>query len=873
MGEKAPQDKPIVIGGYACMTKVGEKVEAFLGARLSDADIIQFVECVQESFISFGKFTRGTYRDSFTSEEIRTFLHQYFIRDREISDAFLTDLMVVKQTMVGGPADRITRSDLARAIEILGFLSQQFVKLNPYMKVYNFNLNLSNLSSGFFPKPEDEKQNLDQATRTLEEVGKAIGEKFMMAEQNYPLEKMESFIDEFREFSGWNKLFPDAKPAKVWTDLITIFNTIVTGNEKSEVRPRDWPVLLRQMAKWYNFKLKLNYTLKQPSLLYGDGFQNLKELFENFKEILRFGVNAQSPKIVSFSKINLLIESFERANMLFTIPTFSASKSKQGVINPQRISSASLKTVVEVLLRRGFSQDQVQKVIANARSSSGLDEFSIVQLESEVNFWFETQEFITKNFKDNQNLDQVLTGLDLIFESEATVDTSVPNPSDIVKDGPSAIFYLLEGLRPFFKKDEDQISLLNSSDVKVSSRAQFHNLSVMNVIRGLISLLMRGYSNTSSGRGTFGLGSFLSKGELRNFYNEFRDVGIEFQLFDPAAEDTPERVFRDSKLFTYSGNGKFPESNLLPQLGGKIRLFPDKMSFVEAAEIVTFNYSGGMLAQKIYKDLMNDNGSCLEASKSLPLLDKKGFVTQSILDIPGIEKECYKNNLFNILISHLQNLPLLQQEFNKFSDTQKNMLVNTLLSLVPSQLGRENIVDWSQITTTAVILHYVESVITRYDLNSDGELTGEEVDRAYEIFEPFLSISYNQQPGSLLRKGFEFFVYCGRFPDLQNSPDRSYINWGETLVRFSHFYLATPKIKIDRLGLLSLFARLMSRSDVTKAPQEISKESSDADRSQFCGEQGKKIDKTHSEAIPINGGSPGAEARPQLDELMLPWGP
>src|SRR5690606_12446492 len=105
----------------------------------------------------------------------------------------------------------------------------------------------------------------------------------------------------------------------------------------------------------------------------------------------------------------------------------------------------------------------------------------------------------------------------------------------------------------------------------------------------------------------------ITQEEMQAFYMDFRDFGVDLQLFDPRVDNAGHRSFQEANLFTYTGNG-------LQRLSEVSSPRDAMMSYPEGMEYLLFMLSGGAMGRAVYKGLMDpDQGVCYKSSLNAPI--------------------------------------------------------------------------------------------------------------------------------------------------------------------------------------------------------------------------------------------------------------
>lgn len=725
IGEQAPKDKPIVIGGagFSCMSEMGKKLDEFLGARLKEAEIRQFMGCLRYGFESFATKTRGLERNSFSPGEIRDFLTEYFLKEKRISDQLLKDFMIVKQALIGGPLDKVTRGDLAQAVDTLKFFEEQAIKLNPYMDLYNFQL-----GRVWVANSDNPRARIDEAVEVLRKVAEDLGHRFAKAQNAYPLKSFESLLAEFREFAGWEQIFTNARPPESWTEFLHAYKSIVTGDESGFVRPNDWAVLLSSSAGIYGLHIKIKYAQGKTSLLHGEGLEALIRTGDDLTGIAYAVIERQPRKVVTYKQIDDLINVLPAVGMM---PSLAAADPKQA----RPLRPASLKMAARALFDRVLGDPSIPW---RARKGEGISRLSVAQAVSEFSLWAEIQRFLDRTFRpddsdgDGGRLQTLSEKLGPVGASEKLMKLMGERASP--EEGLRVARTIEMQMRPLFRPNENQVFLTERSELPRHQVVHgFHNLSIMNIVRGAISLLMRGYSSFRGNDGIFATG--MTAEDMQAFYMDLRDFGVDLGLFDPRSAQAGVRAFREANMFTYSGNGTL-------MAGEKPSRLEHFLEPIEAMEFLAFVYSGGNTGRAMYLGMMDETrGRCVAESRNAPA---------SVHAYSMISRECFGRELMTVMLPRLKTMPTMYSELNRASPERRRQVSGDLMDSIFVKTSDPKYVEWHEVTTLAMVLHYTEAVMTRYNVNNDSTLDTREVWQAYKTFRGYMNVLTAQKCAQMI---------------------------------------------------------------------------------------------------------------------------
>ncbi|RYZ66797.1 MAG: hypothetical protein EOP05_18605, partial [Proteobacteria bacterium] len=98
-----------------CLARAFPVVQSYFQGTSNVSEVGEAFNCASEAVTMFTANTQGANPDYYTPKEIRSFLEQFFLGDIKISDSLLSEAMRLKQVLLGGAIDKITRQELAQA--------------------------------------------------------------------------------------------------------------------------------------------------------------------------------------------------------------------------------------------------------------------------------------------------------------------------------------------------------------------------------------------------------------------------------------------------------------------------------------------------------------------------------------------------------------------------------------------------------------------------------------------------------------------------------------------------------------------------------------------------------------------------------------
>lgn len=266
LGEKPPETDPLQVGlvnSTACLSDVVPVFEKFFQAKALEPELIASFDCMNAAITTFEKSVSGRYEDRFTARELAHFFEQYFLeKGTRISPELLTEAFRIKQLFVGGNVDSLTREEMKNTLYVIQELKRLTLILNPHMKVYTFNWQVSEI------------QLFDVDVKTFEDANLAVQQAAkdlaVLIEKNglpYRLQNVLVLLQELSAFSetrwGWIADIEKAMP------LVEKLKKTLAGGEASEIAPTEWKRFALLGARGYVQYLRYYYFVKSKDFTMG----------------------------------------------------------------------------------------------------------------------------------------------------------------------------------------------------------------------------------------------------------------------------------------------------------------------------------------------------------------------------------------------------------------------------------------------------------------------------------------------------------------------------------------------------------------------------------------------------------------------------
>ncbi|MBK7842393.1 MAG: hypothetical protein IPJ71_01665 [Bdellovibrionales bacterium] len=872
---------------FTCLSKVGEKIESYFGAEMTVAETEQFYTCVQESFDTFQVYARGADKGSYSPNELRAFLENDVIYPKKIGDGFMSEAMNLKMALLGGSADKITQAELKRLRDFLEILKDASIQFQPHMAALNPSVAMQR-TPDFVDRLGQGKSAGDSAIQIAQLLGREIGS----IAQPLRLESMGGFVIELARF-----IYGDGEKlerAKLWAQMISTVKPIFVGGSPEILEPSNWKSFLESGLAWYLVFVRSKYEASQGSFFYGPVFADFVDNVNRGFQLIQNSLNNQPGKVVSFSSLERLFFSMKALDIL-----------------PWTITPQSFAEFMPVLVNKAFGdlgkapQFRIGSEITGEHINQALQEFkrwAAIQsyLESQLSPGY-SSEMARPSEGGNRGLK---VDWELSSIGKMGIDITVERGGGLALFGDGfegrqtnfaigELKSIIERVRPFFKQGEGRTYLTYKDEiVKVQG---FYNLSIMNIVRGLTRLLVRGYSEEPSRAAKM---EGLTQSELSEFFKSIRGIGGDLKILDRRNVDSlGGRVYTEGNVFTYLGNGLQESMNR--------NEFGNLLDFGETVELISLVFSGNNLGSEMYYQ-------ALSTCESGPL---------DFFDRPKVKRDCFSEIFFGRIGDWLTQLPQMKNYWQNLTAEERHsaLIVLSRMSVRPVQdeldyieiaanplvgtrpiencvrpgflqfgpWGRsahdkfekcqidnyirqerlEKVVarlekggfqsvdcawsgsielsksycDWieaGEMATISVVIHYIETILTRFDLDLDGRITTSEAWEAFPVFRGLIDRVAKANGFNLeekrLREVYGFLLSEGRIPTKEDFLWRM-ASMGSSL-----------KIDIDRMGLLKIFeifvgggkSKMMSASrELAQLRKEKEKELREAETSKRRAEE------------------------------------
>jgi hypothetical protein len=676
---------------FLCLKEVPNSLESYLRDEADVKTSRSMFICADRVLRVFSVLTTGENPNQFSGPELQLFLNRYLDLKNKISDEFMIQLMKVKVLLVGGSEEALTREEIGSLKASLKNLADVAVSLRGHWK--------------FFLFTEDSKlvtqARIDSERLLMRSAIFKILDSAKISQSHYSWSDFSALVTSAAHFlttrlqegeSTRESIFATSKVL----DLLPLADHVrlLFLGESGDVGENgaladwksnaDWGLQAYALVANYHYMGLEHFSAKDPqnwiqALNLGD---KVFALLKSAPQILKSGYLAQSALDLLIADLQpplLSVAGWQKFYPQVTLSLLERSRKFNGPRIPFR----------------------------------GLELRDIEVIQYEYNVWKTVQRHLSE---------VALQGPSLNLEQQ-TLQYSLA-PSSL----PQEFATTWADWQKFVVR---KYPLLMNFDLKLKidknlaqSYPSFESLTVTNGLRSLVRLIMMGYGNGAGDVSTY----TITKCDLMNLSDDFADVLEALDLQKPQEYSLVERVFTDSRYFTFTGNSSVDISEV-PLLE-------------EVANLV----SGGVTSVNIYLSKLTEN-QCVP------------WVQDSVEFYPVDCATQVLDSSFAEIFSGLRDLVTdVQGGRIKIQAIQK-----TLLAIAAGKPHKDGYLSKAELTNLSVVLYYLESLMTVYDTDHNQKISLDELKGAYRRFAPEIR-KLSPLPEEEDKGAFLYVVYKGHIP-------------------------------------------------------------------------------------------------------------
>jgi hypothetical protein len=672
-----PQTLQVEMDNKKCLNNISKVFSDYFQQKFIKSEWDETWACMDQSIVEFMSGTRGEKDNYYQASELKRFFKKLFkfVFKKEVSDKLVDELLKLKQSLIGGESDTISRTEFEKLRGFFGLMAKQMEDLNPYLGVLLFRDNLNVNIPG-------DKVKVDTAVLALRQSILNIIRSSNFSQSTYSLPEIKLLLEEVEKFSGntdpnnafsiWRKKFPFME--KLRNMFIGSKIEIKDAQEVEKI----WMLLVDAFRSAVYFSKGINkLEFSNP-----EHFKTMDDWIESNFMILLSTFQWKQNREIQYSDLDYIVDEVSKEEFW-----------------PKQLSADTFKISYRRFITRVLDDHRNDKLTA-------LTYEHIVQMRRE--------------YQSYQLIQNVL--LENVFNYEAQVDPALVieklNNLKINKRIQTLAKYTLGEEKLYNKAWEQFLKLINSKAYTrhwntsgqlilepsgVKFKWDYRDLWTMNIYRWGVQVLMRGFAEDPK---RLISQEYITREELREIYTEFDLFCVEMGIFDSRNVQSSDRSLKEADLFTPSGNGD------------------SQLQFEELVDLFTMMYSGGMVSVKrIYKIAQNEG-------QILPEID---IFKNHYISFLGFNKilRTHFSDIFS-------NLPYFSKYIRTLGLRRWNEFYESMLKVSRICPDNKIGIETADERTFATVVNYIEDLFNVYDLNRNQTLDMQEVEQAYARFSTFI---------------------------------------------------------------------------------------------------------------------------------------
>ncbi|MBL7686859.1 MAG: hypothetical protein JNJ49_02420 [Bdellovibrionaceae bacterium] len=686
--QEAAEQSPMKLGGPTanCFAPSLQSVEKYFKSQASVEEVDSAFTCFSGALDMFVTYSRGSKQhDSYSTQELRTFLERHFLGDLRLSDPLLDEVMRVKQALLGGAADQITKTEIYRLIEVLETFRREAIRLRPYVSILNLSISKDDLSLD----PALLEQAISDFAFSMDTLGSLLGQ----SKQVYRVENMKALLTEFQGLYRGRSTWKGPNWFSEKMQLIAATKALLIRPNGNDIAPDEWRLLFSHIGRIYGLFLRLQYALSGRDLFRGEGLNQLEISVIEVLDVLKEAMASKSNGKIDYTLINAVLDGLDTMNQI-----------EPGVL-PLQIKT--IRDVIPVLLERVFNpirQDDSRfappidpndplTAKGSREEQGGLTPVNLGRMREALFAWIEMQRFWERLEVEAVRRDPQTAGRPLPMKQVREIwDTFQPVHHEAWADLKS----LFDRPMPLSTRPNGSLQFLQSKDVVMD----FESFKQMNWKQTLVRVLGYGYVADPKGLRMSG----ITLDQFEQVFKDFRAVAVDLKFLEPDDVTIWKTGFTIANIFLFSSNGD------------------DRLGYHEAVDLFVFSFASSEIAKKIRVDV-DANCTPLEPDS---------------MGLPKIEAKCWRERVKTGYGSYFTDLPGWLKQAAKFSESSWKSFFGNLEKASRKVENPKGPLASTEMDRAISIHHYIESLFTRWDANRDGVLTRREANKAFFLFKKLL---------------------------------------------------------------------------------------------------------------------------------------
>lgn len=746
--EAVSKDPPLTLSGPSenCFAPALTTFEEYFNGASESDELDEAFTCVSGALEMFATYGRGTFnRDSFTPGELRSFLQKYFLGSIKLNDSIITEFMLVKESLLGGDSQRLTKAELVRLTQVLEIVRVEAQRLRPSIGI----LNQREPQSGRPIDPQVFEKALSDFTITMSTIGTLLGQ----SESSYRLENLKVLLLEIQGLYSGRSTWRGPDWFAKQMPVIEAAKAVLLRPDGQTIAPDEWKPLFTNVGRLYGLYLRFTFNIKDRDMFYGDTLLQLKVAVEHVVHVVEDAIRIKGVDRIDYDLLRQFFKALETSDA-FQLPVKPATLS--GLIEP--VFERILNPVVVDKVRGSLIDPQDPKSVSGFRSPQrGITNANLKVLSEAILSWIEMQQLWERLEKDAVARDATMAGRPLPIKLIRELWKSY---RPVHNEAWGDLKLLFDRAIPPAVHPDGRLMMAPGASI-VIDRNSFASL---NWKQALVRVLGTGYVSDPDGLRMKGI--LLS--QLKEVFDDFFQLTIDLDFLDTTDVDIWKTGFTISNIFLFSSNGD------------------DRLGFHEAVDLFMLSFGSSFISQKMIA--VDVQANC----------DDQGV---DAFGKPTYKASCWRDRVRLGFRGFFDTMPGWIRITKNWSPDDWGWLFINLEKSSRKATNPKGPLMSGEMSRAISIKHYIEALFTRWDTNRDGSLTMAEADKAYFLFKKVLRDASGFTDNAEVRALYFYLLTFGKPPE--SISDKLYWLWWKKNPEEWE-----KKVAADRSRLAQIFGNL-----------------------------------------------------------------
>lgn len=690
-----------------CLSDSLKTFETYFKGTTNETDIDNAFVCFSGALDMFVTHSRGsTNTESFSANELRVFLHKHFLGSVRLNDTILLEFMRVKQTLLGGALDRLTRTEIGRLQMVLETLRVETQRMRPYITL---------LTQTDDPASVD-LARFEQALSDLHFTATTLGSLLDQSQQPYRLENLKTLLIEFQALYAGRSDWTGPKWFAQQIGLIGAAKSLLIRAPGDALQPGEWPTLFSHVGRLYGLYLRFVYMIAGHDMFYGSALDQIEIAIQQIGATVGEAIDAKSDDKIEYSILKKFVTELDKSDIV-ELPL--KAKTINDLLEPvfERILNPA------IINRRGTKFDPSDRLSAKGFRAvqGGITRVNWARLNDALLSWLEMQRLWEQLERDAVRQDPGLRGKPIpIRKVRELWATYSPQHQESWSDLKS----LFERPLPLATYADGRLMMVPTGAIAISR----DSFSGLNWKQQIVRVLGYGYVSDPLNLRMTG----ITLNQLKDVFDDFWQLTLDLKFLDKTDGDIWKTGFTVSNMFLFSSNSD------------------ERLSFHEAVDLFVFSFASGVISKDMIRKDVQANCTHLE-------LDPAG--------IPKIKPACWRSRLRRGYARYLSSIPGWTKMVRDWDDGAWDGFFDNLEKSSRKANNPDGPLSSSEMDRAISIHHYIESLYTRWDADRDGRLTMQEADKGFFLFKKILKDASGFSDDSEVRALFFYLLTFGEPPE------------------------------------------------------------------------------------------------------------